>query len=133
NTKRALTHIPGIKTAFFSILPPNTKIPPHYGPYNGVLRYHLGVKIPKAAKSCGIKVKNEKRYWIAGKSLIFDDSYKHEAWNYSSETRVVLFVDFIRPMHKPFKWLNELFYEHITEQKFNVKFKENVIKNKGIT
>ncbi|NIP29217.1 MAG: aspartyl/asparaginyl beta-hydroxylase domain-containing protein, partial [Candidatus Dadabacteria bacterium] len=40
-TARILKKIPGMKTAFFSILSPKKHIPAHKGPFNGVLRYHL--------------------------------------------------------------------------------------------
>ena len=40
---------------------------------------------------------NETRYWEEGKCIIFDDSYEHEAWNKSDETRVVLIIDAWNP------------------------------------
>jgi aspartyl/asparaginyl beta-hydroxylase (cupin superfamily) len=33
--------------------------------------------------------------------MIFDDTYEHEAWNDTDKTRVVLFVDFVRPLRNP--------------------------------
>lgn len=39
----------------------------------------------------------ETRNWQDGKCLIFDDTVKHEAWNYSDKTRIVLLVDFKKP------------------------------------
>jgi beta-hydroxylase len=36
--------------------------------------------------------------WCEGRSLVFDDVFEHEAWNDSDEIRVVLFVDFERPL-----------------------------------
>ena len=33
--------------------------------------------------------------------MIFDDTYEHEAWNDTDRTRVVLFVDFVRPLRAP--------------------------------
>lgn len=131
-TMQALAHIPGLKTAFFSILPAQTKIAGHYGPYNGVLRYHLGVKIPTQSGQCGIRVHKDIRHWQQGDSLIFDDSYHHEAWNDSNEVRVVLFVDFIRPMKSPFDRFNAFFYEKLVNQTFNRRFKQNVVKRQQL-
>lgn len=131
-TMQALRCIPGLKTAFFSILPAQTKIDGHYGPYNGVLRYHLGVKIPNQSGQCGIRVHNDIRHWQTGDSLIFDDSYHHEAWNDSDEVRVVLFVDFIRPMKSPFDRFNAFFYEKLVNQKFNQRFKQNVVQRQQV-
>jgi beta-hydroxylase len=106
-TARLLESIPGMKTAMFSILSPHKHIPPHGGPYKGVLRYHLALKVPGPPGACRIRVGDEVREWEEGKSLVFDDVFEHEAWNDSDGTRVVLFVDFVRPLRPPASWLNE--------------------------
>jgi beta-hydroxylase len=118
NTARLLQKIPGLKTAMFSILAPGKHIPPHRGLYNGVLRYHLGLLIPPPENSCRISVKNEVRSWAEGKSLIFDDSHMHEAWNDSNSVRVVLFVDFVRPLPFPLSILNRIMIGHISRTPF---------------
>lgn len=103
-TTKALREIPDIQTAFFSILSPHKRIPPHRGPFNGVLRYHLGLIVPKPRKACGIRIGTQICHWEEGKSLIFDDTYNHEVWNDTESYRVVLFVDFARPMRSPHDW-----------------------------
>jgi hypothetical protein len=45
--------------------------------------------------------------WREGEALIFDDTFNHEVWNDTAGYRVVLFVDFARPLYQPFHWLNE--------------------------
>ena len=35
-----------------------------------------------------------------GEVVIFDDAYEHEAWNRTPQTRVVLFVDFRKPLRR---------------------------------
>ena len=105
-TTRLLKQVPGMKTAFFSILAPGKHLPPHRGPFKGVLRYHLGLMIPQPESSCGIRVAGETRHWEEGKSLIFDDTYQHEAWNETNGDRVVLFMDFVRPLRFPASLLN---------------------------
>ncbi|MBI2487330.1 MAG: aspartyl/asparaginyl beta-hydroxylase domain-containing protein [Deltaproteobacteria bacterium] len=105
-TTRILKKIPGMKAAFFSILSPNKHIPPHRGAYNGVLRYHLGLIAPEPKEKCRIRIGNEIRHWNEGESLIFDDTYEHEVWNETTGYRVVLFVDFVRPIKFPFNLLN---------------------------
>jgi ornithine lipid ester-linked acyl 2-hydroxylase len=112
-TADLLARIPGLKTAFFSILLPHKQIPPHRGPYNGVLRYHLGLLIPKIANQCGIRVGKDIRHWQEGKSLVFDDSFEHEAWNHTDEVRVILFVDVVRPLTFPISVLNQLIIQLI--------------------
>ena len=96
-TTKLLQQIPDMKTAFFSILAPGKHIPPHRGPYTGVLRYHLGLIVPDPEK-IKIRVHDQIRHWQEGDSLIFDDTYEHEVWNNSDSTRVILFVDFVRPL-----------------------------------
>ncbi|HYD80015.1 MAG TPA: aspartyl/asparaginyl beta-hydroxylase domain-containing protein [Paucimonas sp.] len=117
-TVKALKKIPNLQAAMFSILQPQKELPPHRGPYSGVLRYHLGLKIPKPESQCGICVGGDFAHWEEGKSLIFDDSHMHHAWNRSNEERVVLFVDFTRPLPSPIKEMNEQFINGIGRSMF---------------
>jgi beta-hydroxylase len=106
-TTEALRAIPGMTSAFFSILEPGARLKEHRGPYKGVLRYHLGLKVPEDPRQCGITVGGETRHWEVGRSLVFDDTFAHTAWNESRETRAVLFVDFKRELTGPLKTLND--------------------------
>ena len=105
-TARILDRIPGIKTAFFSILSPKKHIPPHRGPYNGILRYHLGLVVPEPREQCRIRVGDQIHHWNEGESFIFDDTFNHQVWNNTGGLRVVLFVDFVRPLRFPMNLLN---------------------------
>jgi beta-hydroxylase len=106
-TTRLIEAVPGMETAMFSILAPGKHIPPHDGPYRGVLRYHLGLMVPDApVERVGIRVGAETRGWREGASLVFDDTYEHEVWNDTDETRVVLFLDVVRPLRQPMRTLN---------------------------
>jgi len=105
DTARLLQNIPGMKTAFFSILSPGKKIAPHRGPYQGVMRYHLPLLVPRHGE-CGIRVGDETASFHEGVALMFDDTYEHEVWNNTEETRVVLFLDIMRPMKFPFNVFN---------------------------
>ncbi len=105
-TMAALQKIPGVMNAFFSILAPGKHIPAHRGAYNGILRYHLGMIVPAPAWMTGIRIADRICNWSEGQSLIFDDSFNHEAWNYTDGWRVVLFVDFARPLRWPWHALN---------------------------
>jgi beta-hydroxylase len=110
--------IPGMKTAFFSILSPHKHIAAHRGPYKGVLRYHLGLRIPAPADGCRIRVGDDVRHWTEGGSLVFDDTYDHEAWNETDDVRVVLFVDFVRPLRFPASAVNWLVLKAIAFSPF---------------
>jgi beta-hydroxylase len=107
-TWRIVQQIPGIKTAMFSIFEPGKRLPPHRGPYNGVLRLHLGLLVPEHDDNLGIRIGSERRGWDEGSVLIFDDAYEHEAWNETGKPRVVLFVDFEKPLGFPVNIINRL-------------------------
>jgi beta-hydroxylase len=113
-TAAILEQIPGVVTAGFSVLKPQTHIKPHFGytyTYtesglterqalnDGVLRCHLALIVPPAYTSigCCIRVGDYLSTWEEGKCLVFDDTMEHEAWNRTEGTRVVLIVDFPKP------------------------------------
>ncbi|MGI9017904.1 MAG: aspartyl/asparaginyl beta-hydroxylase domain-containing protein, partial [Euzebya sp.] len=61
-TAAVLRAIPGMTTAFFSILGPGKHLPPHVGPYRGVLRHHLALIVPEPTERAGIEVGGEIRH-----------------------------------------------------------------------
>ncbi|MGH8413120.1 MAG: aspartyl/asparaginyl beta-hydroxylase domain-containing protein [Gammaproteobacteria bacterium] len=79
---------------FFSVLKPGAHIPPHTGVINTRLVVHLPLIIPP---DCGIRVGAETRGWQEGECIVFDDTFEHEAWNKSNQTRVVLIFDIWNP------------------------------------
>ncbi|HVU51377.1 MAG TPA: aspartyl/asparaginyl beta-hydroxylase domain-containing protein [Polyangia bacterium] len=105
-TAELISRVPGMKTAFFSILAPGVRIPPHRGPWKGFIRYHLGLIVPEPADRCGIMVGGQEAHWREGESLVFDDTYEHQVWNDTAGTRVVLFLDVVRPCRFPGSWVN---------------------------
>jgi ornithine lipid ester-linked acyl 2-hydroxylase len=107
-TTRVVESLPGMKTAFFSILAPGKHIPAHRRPYKGVIRAHLGLVIPEPKERCRIQVGGQFAYWEEGKVMIFDGSYVHEVWNDTTGVRVVLFLDIVRPLRFPVNLLNRL-------------------------
>ena len=89
---RIADHAPEI---LFSVLKPRTHIPPHTGVINGRLTVHLPLIVPE---NCGaLRAGDEQRPWRIGECLVFDDSFVHEAWNDSDQTRVVLILDAWNP------------------------------------
>src|SRR3984957_4737779 len=67
-TMRLLAKIPGLTTAFFSILSPGKHIPAHRGAWNGILRFHLGLMVPEPRERVRIRIGNDYRNWSEGKS-----------------------------------------------------------------
>ncbi len=107
-TTRIIESVPGMYTAFFSVLSPGKHIPLHRGPYKGLLRCHLGLMIPQPNADCWIEVGGARAHWREGECLVFDDTYKHQVQNNTDGIRVVLFIDVIRPLRPPGTWLNRL-------------------------
>jgi aspartyl/asparaginyl beta-hydroxylase (cupin superfamily) len=108
-TWRIVQKIPGLKTAMFSIFEPGKHLAAHRGPYNGVLRLHLPLIVPPhEPQELAIRVADRICHWREGEALIFDDAYEHEAWNRTGRTRVVLFVDFVKPLRFPANFVNWL-------------------------
>lgn len=105
-TWRICQNIPGLITVMYSILEPGKHLPPHRGPY--ILRLHLGLIVPEPREQLGIRVEHDVYRWREGEAVIFDDAYEHEAWNYTPHTRVVLFVDFRKPLRFPANVINWL-------------------------
>jgi ornithine lipid ester-linked acyl 2-hydroxylase len=124
-TAELMREIPGMKTAMISILSPRKHILAHRGPYKGVLRYHLGLIVPEDAESCRIRVGEDIRHWEEGESMIFDDTFNHEVWNDTDETRVVLFVDVMRPLPSPDAKINEWIVKAIGYSPFVLDAKRN--------
>lgn len=108
-TAKLLEQIPGIQTAWFSILAPGYHIPAHRGVTKGILTCHLGLIIPKDAEKCRIRVEDETLVWQAGKTLMFCDGYDHEVWNDTDEERTILLVQFDRPMRLPGRLFSKVF------------------------
>ena len=107
-TSRIVESIPGMMTAFFSVLSPGKIIPLHRGPYKGLLRCHLALMVPEPRQQCWIKVDDKVKTWEEGRCLVFDDTFKHQVHNNTDGTRVVLFLDIVRPLRFPGSLLNRL-------------------------
>lgn len=108
-TARLLEQVPGLQTAFFSILPPNYQIPVHAGITKSILRAHLGLIVPDARAHCSMSVGDETVVWREGECVVFDDTYLHSVSNNTDETRVVLLFDFDRPMRWPGRAVSKCF------------------------
>ncbi|MEG3145641.1 aspartyl/asparaginyl beta-hydroxylase domain-containing protein [Sphingomonas sp. RT2P30] len=99
-TKAALARVPQnnvpgkAPTAFFSLLRPGARIPPHTGVTNTRAIIHLPLVVPDG---CRFRVGGATRVWREGEAFAFDDTIEHEAWNDSEELRIVLIFDVWNP------------------------------------
>ncbi|MFC5438207.1 aspartyl/asparaginyl beta-hydroxylase domain-containing protein [Rhodanobacter umsongensis] len=78
----------------YSLLRPGTHILPHRGVTNTRLVTHLPLIVPP---DCALRVGGETHVWEEGRCVTFDDTFEHEAWNHSEQTRVVLIMDSWNP------------------------------------
>ncbi len=108
-TTEIVESIPGMTTAGFSAMKPNTRIMPHRGYTSDVLRCHLGLIVPEIVPEvcslnklnvieplCALRVGSRIYQWQQGKAFVFDDTETHEAWNASDQSRYILLIDFLK-------------------------------------
>lgn len=98
-TAAAVRAVPGMQTAMFSVLEPGKRLPPHRGPYKGLLRVQVGLEVPADPRQCWIEVDGVRLHWREGRAIVFDDTRVHQAANESHASRCVLFLDVLRPLH----------------------------------
>jgi len=108
-TAAVLERIPELQTAWFSIITPRYHIPDHRGVTRGILTCHLGLVVPDENENCRIRVGEEIHNWEQGRTIVFDDSLSHEVWNDTDQDRVVLLMQFTRPMKPLGRLVNNAF------------------------
>lgn len=91
---------PEVLSATFSYLAPGKHIPRHQGPFRGVMRFQLGLSVPRdaAGRPAAVLGLADAEHRIGdGEALLWDDTFPHEVWNRSEQTRVALLLDVRRP------------------------------------
>jgi len=94
--KRIASFFPDITVMHVSIFHPGSTIIEHSSPSRAVHRYHYGLKIPK--NDVGLKIGGKDIQWIEKEGFIWDDTIPHSVWNHTSEPRIVIFADILRPL-----------------------------------
>lgn len=124
-TAALVERIPGLNSAFFSILAPGTHIPDHRGVTKGLITCHLGLIVPRDG-DVRMRVHDRVVRWAEGETLVFDDTYRHEVWNETASTRVVLLIQFERPLRQPGKWFADLFMGFVRRSAFVQEARANI-------
>ncbi|TPG43770.1 aspartyl/asparaginyl beta-hydroxylase domain-containing protein [Sphingomonas koreensis] len=124
-TAALVSAIPGLNTAFFSILAPGTHIPDHRGVTKGLITCHLGLIVPRDG-DVRMRLGDRVVRWAEGETLVFDDTYHHEVWNETSGTRVVLLIQFERPLKHPGKWFADFFLGFVRRSAFVQEARANI-------
>jgi beta-hydroxylase len=117
-TAAAVADIPGLNSAFFSILAPGAHIPRHRGVTKAILTAHLGLIVPRRRRDCRMQVDDQMLRWDEGRMLVFDDTYHHEVWNDTDEQRVILLIQFRRPAGLLGRLVGSLFLAAVRRSRF---------------
>lgn len=126
DTARALAKIPGLISAIYSIVPPGAHIKRHRGVNKAIMTLHLGLRVPKDAERCWIEAENMRDHWREGEAFVLDDTFPHEVRNETDETRVILLVQFRRPMSAPGRWLASFIIWSVRHSSFVQRARRNL-------
>ncbi len=86
----------GILSASISFMAPRKHIPAHRGPFRGVVRFYLGLSVPRrsdGSPAAVLTIDGEEYRVGDGEWLLWDDTYRHEVRNESDAVRSVLLLD----------------------------------------
>ncbi|MEM7664527.1 MAG: aspartyl/asparaginyl beta-hydroxylase domain-containing protein [Pseudomonadota bacterium] len=125
-TAELVAGIPGLNSAFFSILTPGAVIAPHRGVTKAFITAHLGIKVPRDREACWMRVADQRVHWSEGEWTMFDDTYEHEVRNDTDETRIVLLCQVARPLRAPGSWLASATLGYVRRSSFVQEAKDNL-------
>jgi aspartate beta-hydroxylase len=95
-TADIVARCPTVLSASFSFLAPGKHIPVHRGPFRGIVRFHMGLSMPRnEAGELGavLWVDGAPHYLDDGDTLLWDDTYPHEVLNATADVRTALLLD----------------------------------------
>jgi beta-hydroxylase len=117
-TAQILENIPGLLSAFYSVMLAGAHVPRHTGPTKAILTAHLGLIIPLRRERCHMQVAENDVVWEEGKVVVFDDMFPHEVWNDTDEDRIILLIHLKRPLKFPGSALRDLFFAAMRKSPF---------------
>jgi aspartyl/asparaginyl beta-hydroxylase (cupin superfamily) len=88
---KILEKCPNIINAGFSCLEPDVITSLHHDFNHDILRCHIPIIIPEG--NTAISINGHISKWNNNDYFIFDDTYDHQAWNYTKNIRIVLILD----------------------------------------
>lgn len=125
-TAQAVGQIPGLVSAIYSVVAPGAHIRRHCGVNKSIMTAHIALKVPADAERCRMEVDGEFVVWREGEAVVIDDTYPHEVWNDTAETRVVLLVQFRRPLRFPGTLLSSLIIAMVRRSSFVQRARNNL-------
>jgi beta-hydroxylase len=122
----ALANVPGLVSAIFSVVGPKAHIRRHRGVSKAIMTAHVPLIVPRLADRCRMEVDGRSVVWSMGRPVVFDDTYPHEVWNDSDEARVVLLIQFRRPMRQPGRIVADAVVAFIRNSSFVQRARRNL-------
>lgn len=101
---RLLAECPEVLSATFSYLAPGKHVPEHRGPFRGIMRFHVGLWMPRNAQGelgATLWVDGVPHKLDNGDCMLWDDTYPHEVLNAADDVRIALLLDVWRPRMPP--------------------------------
>ena len=126
DTAAAVERIPGLVSAIYSVVGPHAHIKRHKGVTKAIMTAHIALKVPADCARCRMEVDDVMVHWAEGEAVVIDDTYEHEVWNDTDETRVVLLVQFRRPMRWPGRLLGDLVVGFVRNSSFVQRARKNL-------
>ena len=83
---------PDVLSASFSFMAPGKHIPPHRGPFRGIIRFYLGLIMPQLSDgrpAASLTVDGDEHRVREGEWLLWDDTFVHEVRNSGDSVRCV--------------------------------------------
>jgi aspartyl/asparaginyl beta-hydroxylase (cupin superfamily) len=117
-TARIVERVPGLLTAFYSVMLAGAHVPRHTGPTKAIITAHLGLIIPLRRENCHMQVADRNIVWEEGRLVVFDDMYPHEVWNDTDEDRIVLLLHLKRPLKFPGSMVREMLFAAVRASPF---------------
>lgn len=125
-TAATLERVPGLVSAMYSIIAPGTHIARHRGVSKAIMTIHVPLIVPRDRDRCRMQVHDQMIHWNEGTPVIIDDTWFHEVWNDTDELRVVLLIQFRRPMRQPGRVVADAIVSFVRHSSFIQRARRNL-------
>ena len=122
----AIKDVPGLVSAIYSVVGPGAHIRRHRGVSKAIMTAHIGLIVPREAEKCRMDIDGNIVVWSEGAVTVIDDTYEHEVWNDTDETRVLLLIQFRRPMRQPGRFVADLLVGFVRHSSFVQRARRNL-------
>ena len=118
--------VPGLVSAIYSVVGPGAHIRRHRGVSKAIMTAHIGLIVPDNAEACRMDVDGNTVVWRVGEAAVFDDTHPHEVWNETDQTRVLLLIQFRRPMRQPGRLVADMLVNFVRRSSFVQRARRNL-------